>query len=368
MSSRHRVEEILMSSSVPTTVLRAGIIIGAGSASFEILRDLVEKLPLMVAPRWVRSRCQPIAIADVIFYLYAVIRKEQCYNRIFEIGGPEVLTYHQMLMRFAKVRRLKRFIIPVPVLTPRLSSWWLFLVTSTSFPLGRALVDSLTCDAICENNSIQEVFPHRCLPYEEALRRAFVRIEQNVVVSSWKDAVVRSHLKPDLSEYIEVPKHGCLSERIKLPYAKRHVALDTLWAIGGKNGWYYMDWAWKIRGLMDRMCGGIGLRRGRTHATRLRNGDVLDFWRVLLADRENGHLLLFAEMKVPGEAWLEFRVEGDEEEGYVTQTATFRPRGLLGRLYWYALIPAHAFIFHGLCSAVATGRGKAVPSKKLEGG
>lgn len=355
MQSRERVQKILQQASVPTTVLRAGIIIGAGSASFEILRDLVEKLPVMVTPKWVRSSCQPISVVDVIYYLTHVLLHKGCFDRVFDIGGPEKITYGQMLRRFAKLRCLHRLIIPVPVLTPKLSSYWLFFITATSFPLSRALVESLTSDAVCSEQKIQTIIPHACLGYETALRLAFDRIEQNEVISSWKDAVVGSHLNPNLLSYIDVPKHGCLRNVNQFPYKSRQRVLKTLWEIGGDNGWYFMDWAWVIRGFIDRMAGGAGLRRGRTHPTRLRNGDVIDFWRVLLADQEHGRLLLYAEMKVPGEAWLEVRIEGDEHSGTVTQTATFRPKGIAGRLYWYILLPIHLLIFRGLCKAIATG-------------
>lgn len=351
MQSRHQVEEVLFSKEIPVTVLRAAIIIGAGSASFEIVRDLVEKLFVMIVPKWASSLCQPIAIKDVIFYLQEVLGNKKTYNKTFEIGGPEKLTYLDMLYAYAKVRKLKRWIIPVPVLTPRLSSYWLFFVTSTSFKLARSLVNSLKTNAICSDSPISAVIDHKCLRYEEALERAFTKIEQNTVVSSWKDAVVRSELKPDLRSYIEVPVHGCLKEIVKTPYKDRQEAIFSLWKIGGKSGWYYMDWAWSIRGFLDKLVGGAGLNRGRTHPTSLKNGDVIDFWRVLLADQEGGHLLLYAEMRVPGEAWLEFHIE----KGVVTQTATFRPKGLSGRLYWYLLYPIHHFIFRGLCQAVAKG-------------
>ena len=351
LASRLNVQNILMESKIPTTVLRAGIIIGSGSASFEIIRDLVEKLPIMIAPKWVRSHCQPIAIADVIFYLSNVLGLASCYQKALDVGGPEVLTYHQMLKRFAKVRKLIRFIIPVPVLTPKLSSYWLFFITSTSFPLAKALVKSLKHDAICREDAIKTLIPHECLDYESSLKLAFEKIEQHVVVSSWKDAIGKSQLHPNLNQYVEMPKHGVLTERIERPYRDREQAIEKLWQIGGKNGWYFMDWAWRLRGLIDRLVGGSGLRRGRTHPTNLHAGDVLDFWRVLLAEKEKGHLLLYTEMRIPGEAWLEYNIK----DGNVVQRAVFRPRGVLGRLYWYFLYPVHYFIFRGLCSRIAKG-------------
>ncbi len=353
MASRHHVEDILRSSPIPVTVLRAGIIVGSGSASFEIMRDLVEKLPIMIAPRWVYSRCQPIGIADVLFYLRGVIAQTACLGKSFEIGGPDVLTYRDMLLQFAKTRKLRRWIIPVPVLTPHLSSLWLFLITSVNFSIARALVSSLKTNAVCHEHAIQKVLPHQCLDFKSAIERAFEKIEQNAVVSSWKDALIRSDLQPSLREYIEVPQYGCLQEACKGHYrAPKEEVLDRLWQIGGEHGWYSMNWAWTLRGWLDRLVGGVGLRRGRTHPTRLHSGDALDFWRVLTADRTEGHLLLYAEMRLPGEAWLEWRVSGDTSETVITQTATFRPKGILGRLYWYSLFPVHKLIFRRLCNAI----------------
>ena len=349
MISRRNVETALQSHHFSLTVLRAGIIIGSGSASFEIIRDLVEKLPIMIAPRWLRSSCQPIGIADILFYLQVALGNSAFYAQNFEIGGPEVMTYQEMLLRFARLRQLKRWIIPVPLLTPRLSSYWLLFVTATNFSIARALVDSLKCDAICHDRSIGTVAPHTCLSYNEALQRAFDRIEQQEVISSWKDALSQSALNPDLNAYITVPQHGCLKEIVSATYTEREKAIKRLWAIGGEHGWYSMNWAWRIRGFIDILAGGTGLRRGRTHPTRLHAGDALDFWRVLVADKEAGRLLLYAEMRLPGEAWLEYTIEG----GTVTQTATFRPKGVIGRLYWYLLMPIHYFLFRRLCRTIA---------------
>lgn len=353
MSSRQNVEDVLKEGTVPLTIFRAGIIIGSGSASFEIIRDLVEILPVMVAPRWVSSHCEPIAISDVLFYLKEALDNQACLNRNFEIGGPEAISYLEMLKRFAALRGLRRWIITVPVLTPRLSSYWLIFVTSTSFPLAQALIDSLKHDAVRHDHSVEEILPHKCLNYEEALERAFVKIEQNAVVSSWKDAIVRSNLESNLTGYIQVPVFGCLKEVVEVPYTDREATLERLWSIGGDRGWYYMNWAWKLRGWIDKLFGGVGLRRGRTNTTTLRNGDALDFWRVLLADKKKGHLKLYAEMKLPGEAWLEYECIGGEKEGVLRQTATFRPKGIFGRAYWYLLYPFHFFIFRGLCKSIA---------------
>ncbi len=342
--SRLEVEKVLRQSRVPLTVLRAGIIIGSGSASFEIIRDLVEKLPVMVAPKWVKNRCQPIALRDVLFYLVGVLAHPDCLGKTFDIGGPDQINYKEMLIQFAEARGLKRWIFTVPVLTPRLSSYWLYFVTSTNFALASSLVDSLKNEAVCKENSIQQILPRKCLHFSEAIEKAFHVIEQNAIISSWKDALVSGVLNTPLKEFIEVPKDGCVKETLRMPIENREAVINKIWSIGGRNGWYYMDWAWKLRGFIDKLFGGVGLDRGRRDPTLLNAGDSLDFWRVLLADKENGHLLLYAEMYVPGEAWLEFRIEGDE----LVQEATFRPKGVLGRAYWYALYPVHHFIFRGM--------------------
>jgi len=353
LASRLAVENLIKNSTVPYTILRAGIIIGSGSASFEIIRDLVEKLPVMIAPRWLSKRTQPIAIFDVLYYLLHVINHCECLKRTFDIGGPDQLTYKQMLYQFAEVRGLKRYIISVPVLTPRLSSYWLYFVTTTNFTLARSLVDSLKNEAICKDNSINKIIPHQCLSYKNAVKRAFDKISQNAVVSSWKDALVLSSLNPNLTEYIEVPEYGCVSDKREIvTTTPMELMIEKLWSIGGINGWYYMNWAWILRGMIDKFFGGVGLRRGRTHLDRLERGDVLDFWRVITANRQTGHLLLYAEMKVPGEAWLEFTFKTKLGKNVLIQKATFRPKGVLGRLYWYALLPIHRLIFRGMAKAI----------------
>ncbi|MCC3158507.1 SDR family oxidoreductase [Hymenobacter sp. 15J16-1T3B] len=352
LRSRQGVEdELRRAARARLTVLRASIIIGSGSASFEIIRDLVEKLPVMVGPRWLNSRCQPIGVRDVMYYLTAVLDRPDCLGQTFDIGGPDVLTYRQMLEGFARQRGFRRTIITVPVLTPRLSSWWLFLVTRTSFSLARSLVDSLRNDTVAAaERSIARVLPHRCMSYDEALRLAFQRIEQNEVVSSWKDAASSGVARQNYMDYVQIPQHGMFFDRQTLPFT-RPVAevLDNIWRIGGQRGWYKVDWLWRVRGVLDKLVGGVGLRRGRRSPTDLRPGDPLDFWRVLVADRAGRRLLLYAEMKLPGEAWLQFRI-CDNADGSHTleQLAAFRPSGLAGRLYWYALVPFHFIIFRGM--------------------
>ncbi len=352
LASRKKVAEILKEGKVPVTILMAGIIIGSGSASFEIIRDLTEKLPVMIAPKWVDNLTQPISVRDVLEYLVLVLGHPSCLNGAFEIGGPDVLSYKQLLLEFARIRGFKRKLITVPVLTPRLSSYWLLLVTSANFALARSLIGSLINNAVCKENRIQKIFPRKLLTYEEAVRLAFTRIEEDWVPSSWKDAMSGSGLNPDLSVYIQIPRFGTLVDRQTVPFSRSADEVQkTVWSLGGDTGWLTLNWAWKLRGILDKFVGGVGLRRGRTHPTKLKAGDALDFWRVLLADEKNRRLLLYAEMKLPGEAWLEFKIA----PGTLYQTATFRPSGVWGRFYWYALYPFHFFIFRRLAKIIAKG-------------
>ena len=348
--SRKNVEQILGTSSFALTTLRAGIIVGSGSASFEIIRDLVEKLPVMVAPRWLHTASQPIAIRNVIEFLSGVLLKEDTYNKSFDIGGPEVLTYKEMLLRFAKVRGLKRRIFVVPVMTPKLSSYWLYFVTSTSYTLAVNLVESMKVEVICKKNNLRERLGVQLIGYDQAIELAFDKIEQNQVLSSWKDALTSNTLYAGISKHIEVPGNGCFTDVRTKKVDDVSRTMNKIWAIGGQTGWYYGNWMWAIRGILDKTVGGVGLRRGRKSPTELSNGDPLDFWRVLLADKKEKRLLLYAEMKLPGEAWLEFKMIDD----ILHQTATFRPLGLWGRLYWYSVLPFHGFIFKGMINNIAS--------------
>ncbi|MEQ9443618.1 MAG: SDR family oxidoreductase [Cyclobacteriaceae bacterium] len=354
LRSRRNVEDILLSSSIPTTVLRAAIIIGSGGASFEIIRDLVEKLPVMIAPKWLNTKCQPIALRNVLEYLQGVLGKEAAYNQIFDIGGPDILTYKEMLLRFAEVRDLKRYIVSVPVLSPRLSSLWLYFVTSTSFMIARSLVDSMKNEVVVERKGIDKVVPlEHEYTYKEAVERAFQRIAQKEVISSWKDAFNNTKVDINLFDHVEMPQHGVYLDVRKVAFDKpREQVIENIWSIGGQRGWYYLGFLWEIRGHLDKLVGGVGLRRGRRSATELVPGDALDFWRVLVADREEGRLLLYAEMKLPGEAWLEFKVVAEDGQSYLLQNATFRPQGLAGRLYWWSVWPFHGFIFPGMAKRV----------------
>ncbi len=343
--SRKNVEEILFEGSYNLTVLRAAIIVGSGSASFEIIRDLCEKLPLMVTPSWVKTRCQPIAIRDILSFLFGVLGNEKCYNDSFDVGGPNVLSYRQMMKEYTKIRGLKLYILDVPFLSPKLSSYWLYFVTSTSYKLALNLVDSMRVEVITKDKRLQEILGIQPITYHEAIELAFKKIKQNQVVSSWRDSMVSGRFSEELSKYIEVPDHGCLFDKKTVKLENPEKTLENIWAIGGKRGWYYGNWLWKFRGYIDKLVGGVGLRRGRTNPDRIYDGDALDFWRVILADKKEMRLLLFAEMRVPGEAWLEFCIDN---KNVLHQTATFRPKGLWGRLYWYSMLPFHYFIFGGM--------------------
>lgn len=345
LQSRKNVEDILFEGNFNTTVLRAGIIVGSGSSSFEIIRDLCEKLPVMITPKWVLTKCQPIAIRDVIHYLTGILRKPEHYNKSYDIGGPNIITYKEMMLLYSKTRGIKLWIFTLPIMSPKLSSYWLYFVTATSYKLAVNLVDSMKMEVVCQNNNLQKALGIKPITYVDAIKLAFLKIEQNLVISSWKDSLVSSRFKENFSEFIQIPTYGCLKDHKIKSVTNIEQTLDNIWSIGGDKGWYYGNWMWKIRGLLDKLFGGVGLRRGRTHPTHLDNGDALDFWRVLVANREEKRLLLYAEMRVPGEAWLEFRID---RENKLHQIATFRPKGLLGRLYWYSLVPFHFFIFGGM--------------------
>ena len=351
LSSRFNVEKILRSGKIPATVLRAGIIVGSGSASFEIIRDLVEKLPVMVAPKWLNTLCQPIAIRNVIQFLVRVMLREETFGKDFDIGGPEVLSYRQMLLQFAEMRKFRRYIITAPVMTPKLSSYWLYFITSTTFSLAANLVDSMKVNVVCRPNSLAEDLGIELFTYQQAVDRAFRRIEQNVVISSWRDAFSSFDTNPSLMEHVEVPKFGCFKN-----FKKREVTgkvaevLEHIWRIGGKTGWYYGNSLWKIRGYLDKAMGGVGLHRGRTNPDKISAGDSLDFWRVLVVDKKNRRLLLFGEMKLPGDAWLEFKIVQKNGRWELHQTATFRPWGVWGRVYWYAMAPFHFVVFNGMAN------------------
>ena len=350
LASRRKVEDILKSENYGLTVLRAGIIVGSGSASFEIIRDIVEKLPMIIAPKWILTKTQPIAIRDVIGFLSGVLLHDRCINKTFDIGGPEILTYKDMMQQYAAQRKLKRPFYTTSLITPKISSYWLFFITSVSYKLAISLVNSMKTEVVCNNNDLEKILQLQPITYEQALKNAFLKIKQNLVLSSWKDSIISSSLGLSLSDFIEVPQFGCYKNEKTYKIEDVGRVMQNIWTIGGDKGYYYANWLWKIRGFFDQLFGGVGLMRGRTSPREINPGDALDFWRVLYVSREKKRLLLFAEMKLPGEAWLEFRID---EKNILHQTATFRPRGIWGRLYWLATSPFHFFIFNGMIKNIA---------------
>lgn len=353
LESRKKVENILKHSRNYHTILRAGIIVGSGSASFEIIRDLVEKLGVMITPKWSLTKCQPIAIRNVIHFLTRVIYHEKCLNKTFDIGGPDVLTYKEMLLQYAKMRKLSRKVISLPVMTPRLSSYWLFFITSTSYNLAVNLVDSMKIEVVCRPNDLAKQLNIQLLTYQEAIEKATGKIKQQMIISSWKDAISSGIIPSAKMKYVEPPSFGCYTDvkKYKIDTIIDQV-VENIWTIGGDRGWYYGNWLWKLRGTLDKVFGGVGLNRGRRHPTEIEIGDSLDFWRVLLANKENGRLLLYAEMVLPGEAWLEFSITNIKGNNYLMQKAIFRPKGILGRLYWMLSYPFHLFIFRGMAKGI----------------
>ncbi|MDC3394885.1 SDR family oxidoreductase [Flavobacteriales bacterium] len=344
LNSRKNVEIELGKGKYNFTTLRAGIIIGEGSSSFEIIRDLVEKLPIMITPKWLSTKSQPIGITDVIDFLHKSLFNSETYAKNFDIGGPDILSYKQILLKFANIRNLKRRIFIVPVMTPRLSSYWLYFVTSINYKLSIALVNSMKVEVICRNDKLERILNIKPEQLESCLQKAFSKIENNQIISSWKDSFISGNMNMNISNFINVPTFGCFKDVRERSHENLENCLDRIWQIGGKKGWYYGDWLWRLRGFIDKIFGGVGLRRGRSNEIELSAGDAVDFWRVLYANKKEGRLLLFAEMKLPGEAWLEFKVNKNK----LIQTATFRPIGLLGRLYWFCVLPFHSYIFNGM--------------------
>lgn len=349
LSSRKAVEDCLRSEKYSLTALRAAIIVGSGSASFEIIRDLVEKLPVMITPKWLNTKCTPIGIRNVMLFLVGVKKQKFTYNQTYDIAGSDLLTYKEMLLQYAEVRKLKRYIYILPLMTPKLSSYWLYFITSTTYSLAVNLVDSMKVDVIAKPNDLAEKLGIKLYSYKESIEQAFDKIKQNDVLSSWYDSFTNQFHDRNVWQYLEVPEKGCFKDVRERKVANEEKSLDRIFGIGGKNGWYYANTLWKIRGHLDRLFGGVGLRRGRRNLAYLEPGDTVDFWRVLYANREEKRLLLFAEMKVPGEAWLEFNIKN----GVLHQEATFRPLGVAGRLYWYSVLPFHGLIFNGMLKKLA---------------
>ena len=353
LRSRQQTGDALRSAGVPVTEFRAGVIVGSGSLSFEMIRYLTERVPVMICPRWVYTRTQPIGIREVLEYLTAALSVPASTGRIIEIGGAEVVTYGDMMMLYAEVRGLKRWMVPVPVLTPRLSSYWVNLVTPIPAVIARPLIEGLRNENIVHDPSAREMFPNiQPVGYRTAVERALARLQASNVETTWSDALSTS--QGDVPPVILTTQEGMiLEQRQRVVAAPPEDVYKIFTGLGGKRGWLYMNWAWEIRGLADRIIGGVGLRRGRRDADDLRVGDALDFWRVEAVE-PNQLLRLRAEMLVPGKAWLQFQVKArDEKHSLLLQTAFFAPKGLLGWMYWYGLYPMHALIFSGLIDRIA---------------
>jgi uncharacterized protein YbjT (DUF2867 family) len=351
LASRHEVGTVLRDSGVEVVEFRAAVIIGSGSVSFEMMRYLTERLPVMIAPRWVTTRCQPIAVYDVLLYLVAALDLPHGDSRIYEIGGAEIVTYRDMMLRYAHLRGLKRSVIIVPFFTPRLSSYWVHLVTPVSARLAQPLILGLRNEVVVRDDAANRDFPQiRPIGFDAAVSRALDRYCTAGPETTWFDAFDVRKLPP---EFTGVREGMLIDRRERVVHATPRQVASVFMQLGGARGWLYGDALWKLRGLMDRAIGGIGLRRGRRSPTDLRLGDAVDFWRVDAI--EPGHVLrLRAEMKLPGKAWLEFAADGlDDRQTRLTQTAFFEPRGLFGLLYWYAVSPFHSLIFGRMASQIA---------------
>jgi uncharacterized protein YbjT (DUF2867 family) len=354
LASRHEVGRVLASGRTPTTELRAAVIIGSGSTSFEMLRHLTEVLPVMTTPRWVETRVQPIAIRDVLAYLVGVLGRPEAYDRCFEIGGADVVSYRELMDRYASVAGLrKRVIIPVPVLSPRLSSWWVGLVTPLPADVARPLVDSLVNEVVVRSDAIDAVVPRDPIGSREAIELALQRVNELDVATRWTDAERRGRSPADPMP--TDPDWAGATVLVDHQTVRTSAAPDAVYrvitALGGDGGWLVGGWLWTVRGWLDLLVGGAGMRRGRRHPADLRVGDVVDFWRVEAL--EPGRLVrLRAEMRLPGDAWLEWSIDGDPAGTTLVQRALFRPRGLWGRVYWYGIAPFHRFIFRPLAQRI----------------
>jgi uncharacterized protein YbjT (DUF2867 family) len=354
LRSRHETGEALRESGVPVTEFRAGVIVGSGSLSFEMIRYLTERVPVMICPRWVYTRIQPIAVRTVLDYLVEALRVAGSAGRTIEIGGADVITYGEMLTFYAEVRGLRRWLVPVPVLTPKLSSYWVHFVTPIPAAIARPLIAGLRNEIIVRDDVARHLFPGiQPLDYRTAVKLALEKLRADKVETAWSDALSTS--QPDAAPVTLTTHEGMIIEHRQLAVdATAEAIFRAFTGLGGTRGWLYMNWAWRVRGAFDRLCGGVGLRRGRRDADSVRVGEALDFWRVEAV--EPSHLMrLRAEMKVPGKAWLQFEVKAQEHDTrpLLTQIAFFAPKGLLGLVYWYALYPIHSMIFGGMIQRVA---------------
>ena len=360
--SRQKTGEILRNSDIDITEFRSGVIVGSGSLSFEIIRNLTERLPIMICPKWVYTKTQPISIENVLEYLIHSVSTDTPKNSIFEIGGDNVLSYGDMIRRYALIRGLSRLLIPVPVLTPKLSSYWIHWTTPVSAKMTRPLVEGLKNESIVHDKKAQQYFPQISLiNYDDAVKLALSNLDDQDIETSWSDSLSSSNGQDDPIESISLQNDnivdyneisGMLQDKKIITIEKSSASIFTfLSTLGGETGWLYGNLLWKIRGYIDLFFGGVGLRRGRRDPMVLNQGDALDFWRIENII-ENKLIRLKAEMKVPGKAWLQYDIVENKNNCKLTQTAFFAPKGLLGLLYWYSLFPIHIFIFKGMIKAI----------------
>ncbi len=353
LKSRQQTAEALRAGGVPVTEFRAGVIVGSGSLSFELIRYLTERIPIMICPRWVFTKTQPIGIREVLAYLAAALKEPETADKIIEIGGEDVITYGDMMKIYAEVRGLKRWLVPVPVLTPRLSSYWVHLVTPIPTTIAKPLIEGLRNESIVSDPVARTLFPEiKPVSYRISVERALSKLDTGQVSTSWSDALSTS--SGDIKPVELTTQEGIIQEhRAIIVRASAEQVYKVLTSLGGNRGWLYMNWAWRLRGLLDRMIGGVGLRRGRRDPVEVRVGDALDFWRVEAVEPDR-LMRLRAEMKVPGRAWLQFQVKSREDgTTLLTQTAFFASKGFWGWVYWYALYPVHRIIFSGLIKHIA---------------
>jgi len=362
LRSRTEVARILESGPVPVTFLRAAVILGSGSASFEMLRYLTERLPIMTTPSWVRTPCQPIAIRNVLHYLKGCLEQDETVGRRFDIGGPDILTYEALIRLYAEEAGLPgRIIVPVRVLSPRLSSWWVHLVTPVPSSIARPLIDGLKNPVVCQENAIRDLIPQELISCREAIRLALQRVRQSCVETCWSDAgplETPEWTQCGDADYAGGTIYECGYRAVI--EATREAVWDRIRTIGGTTGWYFADFLWEVRGAVDRLMGGVGVRRGRRDPIDLRAGDALDFWRVLEVEPPS-RLTLLAEMKLPGEAVMTFNLHSlGKERTELQLLSRFLPRGLWGMIYWYALYPFHQWIYRGMLLRLAVSVGRPV--------
>jgi len=350
LASRQEVGRCLASTGVPVVEFRAAVIVGSGSASFEMIRHLVDRLPVMIAPTAINTRCQPIGIRSVLEYLVAALDHPTAQG-VYEIGGTDVLTYLEMMRRYARIRGLRRLIVPFPVPLPKLAGHWVDLVTPIPFSIARPLVESLNTQVVVRSDAARTTFAVRPTGYDDAVRLALARMQEGRVPTTWASSLSSYSPGQGDADFLSAHEGMMLDRKRRVVAAPPERLFEEICRLGGDAGWPAGNWLWQLRGLMDRLTGGVGMRRGRRHPRELRVGDPVDFWRVEALEPPT-LLRLRAEMRLPGSAWLQFEVQPDPQGSRVEQTAFFEPHGLLGALYWYAVLPFHRFVFPGMVNSI----------------